>query len=176
MKTTNPIMIFDANKVRGYMAFYSLLLILILNLGFSGSSRAGIATITQSIELQPGWNAIYVELAPENNDIEDIFSGIPVASVWRWIPDKLGKDFITDPAEGLMNLDGWYGYFPEPKPEAFLSNLYTLSANTAYLVKLEGSTAKTIQITGKSDKLDAYLQAIYANRLSVSGRTRTQFW
>lgn len=149
MNTSNPIMIVCSLKQRGLVSFYCLLLSLLLTLGVSGSGQAGIATMTQSIELHPGWNAIYMELAPENNDIEDIFSGIPVASVWRWIPDKIGKDFIVDPAEGLMNLDGWYGYFPEPKPEAFLSNLYTLSANTAYLVKLEGSTSKTIQITGK---------------------------
>lgn len=134
---------------RGCMVFYCLVFSLIFSVGVSGTAQAGIATITQSIELQPGWNAVYVEVAPENNDVEDIFSGIPVASVWRWIPEKLGRDFITDPAEGLMNLDGWYGYFPEPRPEAFLSNLYTISANTAYLVKLEGPNPKTIQITGK---------------------------
>jgi len=122
---------------------------LLLGIGIFGRSQAGIATVTQSIELHPGWNAVYVEIQPQINDIETIFSGIPVASVWRWIPEKLGRDFIVNPAEGLMNLEGWFGYFPEPKPEAFLSNLYTLSANTAYLIKLEGSTPKTIQINGQ---------------------------
>lgn len=149
MNKTFPKNTFHARKHRGLVALCCLVFGLILTIGVNGTAQAGIATITQSIELQPGWNAIYVEVAPENNDIEDIFSGIPVASVWRWIPEKLGKDFITDPAEGLMNLDGWYGYFPEPKPEAFLSNLYTISANTAYLIKLEGANPKTIQITGK---------------------------
>lgn len=130
-------------------AFYVLCGLVLFISALVPASLAGIATVTQSIELQPGWNAVYVEIEPENNDIETIFSGIPVASVWRWIPEKLGSDFLVNPAEGLMNLEGWYGYFPEPKPEAFLSNLYTLSANTAYLVKLEGSVSKTIQLTGK---------------------------
>ena len=130
-------------------AFYVLCGLVLFISALVPASHAGIATVTQSIELQPGWNAVYVEIEPENNDIETIFSGIPVASVWRWIPEKLGSDFLVNPAEGLMNLEGWYGYFPEPKPEAFLSNLYTLSANTAYLVKLEGSVSKTIQLTGK---------------------------
>lgn len=130
-------------------AFYVLCGLVLFISVLVPASHAGIATVTQSIELQPGWNAVYVEIEPENNDIETIFSGIPVASVWRWIPEKLGSDFLVNPAEGLMNLEGWYGYFPEPKPEAFLSNLYTLSANTAYLVKLEGSVSKTIQLTGK---------------------------
>ncbi|GAA4812270.1 hypothetical protein GCM10011365_21170 [Marinicella pacifica] len=123
--------------------------LMVLGLTGISSGRAGVATITQTINLQPGWNAVYVEIEPQNNDIETIFSGVPVASVWRWIPEKLGSDFLVNPAEGLMNLEGWFGYFPEPKPEAFLSNLYTLSANTAYLIKLEGSVAKSISLTGK---------------------------
>ena len=75
-----------------------------------------VASISQSFDLRPGWNAIHVELEPTNNDIETIFAGIPVKSVWRWIPNKLGQDFIQDPAEGLLSLDGWFGYFPELKP------------------------------------------------------------
>jgi hypothetical protein len=47
---------------------------------------AAAATYEQVIELQPGWNAIYVEVAPEVDAIEQVFAGIPVASVWRWIP------------------------------------------------------------------------------------------
>lgn len=123
--------------------------LMVLGLTSFSSGRAGVATITQSIDLHPGWNAVYVEIEPENNDIETIFSGIPVASVWRWIPEKLGSDFLVNPAEGLLNLEGWFGYFPEPKPEAFLSNLYTISPNQAYLIKLEGNSSKTINITGK---------------------------
>ena len=108
-----------------------------------------VASISQSFDLRPGWNAIHVELEPTNNDIETIFAGIPVKSVWRWIPNKLGQDFIQDPAEGLLSLDGWFGYFPEPRPEAFLTNLHTLSANTSYLIYLEGSSNRMVTISGQ---------------------------
>lgn len=134
---------------QAWLSIYVISAVLILSFGTFQTGHAGIATVTQTIELEPGWNAVYLEIQPQNNKIESIFSGIPVASVWRWIPEKLGRDFIVNPAEGLLNLEGWYGYFPEPKPEAFLSNLYTLSANTAYLIKLEGSVAKTIEISGQ---------------------------
>jgi hypothetical protein len=110
---------------------------------------SGIALDQQTITLQPGWNAIYVELEPVNNQITDVFSGVPVESVWRWLPKDIGQDFVVDPAEGLLSVDGWYGYFPEPRPEAFLSNLYTISANTPYLVKLDSNTPRDITITGK---------------------------
>lgn len=110
---------------------------------------AATANIEQQITLKPGWNAISVEVQPEDDNIRNIFSGIPVASVWRWIPKGIGGDFIADPAEGLLSIDGWYGYFPEPRPEAFLSNLYTISVNTAYLVKLDDTVNHTITLTGK---------------------------
>lgn len=105
--------------------------------------------IEQVIDLQPGWNSIYVRLAPNDTDIESVFADLPVESVWRWLPDDSGVEFISDPAEGLQNLEGWFGWYPEPKPEAFLSNLYTISPNTAYLVHLGGSQARQITITGK---------------------------
>ncbi|TDR18537.1 hypothetical protein [Marinicella litoralis] len=125
---------------------YLLLFILLCQLQLA---VAGIAVDQQTITLKPGWNAIFVELEPVNNQITDVFSGVPVESVWRWLPKGLGSDFVVDPAEGLLSVDGWYGYFPEPRPEAFLSNLYTISANTSYLVKLDGTTNKTITITGR---------------------------
>lgn len=120
--------------------------ILLATNGFSAT-----ATMQQTIELHPGWNAINVEIQPSDNNIESIFAGVPVSSVWRWIPKNIGKDFILDPAEGLLSVDGWFGYFPEPKPEAFLSNLYTLSANTAYLIKLDDTINHTITLTGTPD-------------------------
>ena len=125
---------------------YRLVTLLLLLISINGFSAT--ATMQQTIVLQPGWNAVNIELLPVNDDIETLFSGIPISSVWRWIPKDIGKDFITDPAEGLINLDGWFGYFPEPKPEAFLSNLFTLSANTAYLIKLDDTVNHTLTITG----------------------------
>ena len=92
-------------------AFYVLCGLVLFISALVPASHAGIATVTQSIELQPGWNAVYVEIEPENNDIETIFSGIPVASVWRWIPEKLGSDFLVNPAEGLMNLEDGMAIF-----------------------------------------------------------------
>lgn len=105
-------------------------------------------SLEQVIELEPGWNAVFVRLDPEVNDIEAVFANLPVKSVWRYIPDDRGAEFVTDPAEGLKSLDGWFGWFPEPRPEAFLSNLFTISGNTAYLVEMEGPGTHEITITG----------------------------
>lgn len=106
-------------------------------------------TVEQVIELKPGWNAIYLRVEPTNRDIRSVFSNLPIASIWRWIPDETGAEFVEDPAEGLENIDGWFAWFPEPRPEAFLSNLYRIDPNTAYLVEVEGNESHEIAIEGR---------------------------
>jgi hypothetical protein len=113
------------------------------------SSRA--MAYEQVIELRPGWNAIYVEVAPDNDAIEQVFAGIPVASVWRWLPDDRPVAFIQNPNEQLLTIDGWYGYFPAERPESILTNLYTISANQAYLVRVLGSQPVELKIKGRPE-------------------------
>lgn len=121
----------------------------VLALTFGPAALA--ASLQQTFTLQPGWNAIYVELEPDNKDIAAVFSGLPVRSVWRWIPPEPGLDFVSDPAEGLLNVDGWYGYFPATEPESFLTSLFSIDANTAYLVNLQSSSPVTLTVTGKPE-------------------------
>jgi hypothetical protein len=118
--------------------------VLLVLAGLPSSARS----LEQVIDLEPGWNAVFVRLDPQVNDIEAVFADLPVKSVWRYIPDDRGAEFVADPAEGLQNLDGWFGWFPEPRPEAFLSNLFTISGNTAYLIEMEGADTHQITITG----------------------------
>ncbi|MEM9530888.1 MAG: hypothetical protein AAGA23_08210 [Pseudomonadota bacterium] len=122
---------------------------LIAGLALTWMGTAGAVSIQQSFTLQPGWNAIYVELEPDDKEIQNVFAGLPVRSVWRWIPPQPGVDFISDPAEGLLNVDGWYPYFPETEPESFLTSLFSVDANTAYLVNIQSSSSVTLTITGQ---------------------------
>lgn len=94
------------------------------------------ADMTQTITLKPGWNAVHIALEPNDKEIASVFAGIPVRSVWRWIPGKNEAQFIRDPAEGLENVEGWFAWFPEPRPDALLTNLFTIDGNTSYLVRL----------------------------------------
>ncbi len=112
-------------------------------------AAASAATVEQTIELRPGWNAIHVEVQPEVDAIEQVFAGIPIASVWRWLPDDRPVAFIQNPDEDLLTIDGWHGYFPSHRPESILTNLYTVSANRAYLVRLMGSQPVELTIEGR---------------------------
>ena len=116
-------------------------------LGWASASAA--ATVQQTFTLQPGWNAIHVEVEPEHPEIETVFAGVPILSVWRFKPDVGGAQFIRDPAEGLENIEGWFGWFPQPRPEAFLSNLFLIDGGTSYLVRVDGGATHQITLSGK---------------------------
>lgn len=119
----------------------------------SGQAPAQTATYEQVIDLQPGWNAVYVQVEPDDNQLSSVFAGVPVASVWRWLPTGNGARFIEDPAEGLDNIEGWFAWFPEPRPEAFLTNLFRINANTAYLIHIEGSQSHQVRLNGRPELL-----------------------
>lgn len=123
------------------------------------------AILTQTFTLQSGWNTIYLEVAPINSSplvdpdgdgplpsapelstLEAVFANLSctdcLESVWAWNVPVSRADFIINPSEGLWDQPGWKRYFspnsvgPDGESQAFLTDLLTLHANTAYLVKL----------------------------------------
>ncbi len=122
---------------------------LVAALAIGAASPLAAAGIHEQVfTLQPGWNAVYLEVAPDPEDIESALAGVPVASVWYWNPAKGSVDFIQSPDEGSLKLAGWQGWFPRQRPEHFLSNLFLLQANRAYLVRLDGSQPVTWRVSG----------------------------
>lgn len=129
------------------------------------------AILTQNFTLQAGWNAIYLGVEPINEApvdadgtpslsvMEWVFKGLADAgaleSVWMYTQPISLKDFIIDPSEGLWDEPGWERYVPaqvigaDGKSQGFLTNLYSLHANTAYLVKLRPGTSGTLQVKGR---------------------------
>ena len=51
---------------------------------------------TQAVTLRPGWNAVFLEVQPEPEDPERLFSGLPIASVWMWNKRFSTVQFIED--------------------------------------------------------------------------------
>jgi hypothetical protein len=108
----------------------------------------------QTFVLQPGWNSIYLEVRPEPNDTETVFGGLPLASAWAWNPQYAKPDFIEDPTEELIQVPGWLGYFPRPRPESVLTNLFAVQPNRAYLLKIDGDAPVTWTVRGKPEIRD----------------------
>ena len=97
--------------------------------------------MTQSIDLNPGWNAIYLTVQPAEGSIEEIFDGHPVESVWMWNKRFSPIDFDVDSTVLLPDDPHWLVWFPSSNPESFLTRLFGMSASAAYLVKVESTAS-----------------------------------
>ena len=106
-------------------------------------------TITQTITLQPGWNAVWLEVQPADNSTDSVFANLPIASAWTRAERLSSVEFIQDPSEATFNGAGWLGWFHPSRPEAFLGNLFTLQANRAYLVRCTNTAAVVWNIVGR---------------------------
>src|SRR5437762_5568389 len=52
--------------------------VLVLVFLFLQSGTAFAQWVTQTITLNPGWNAVYLEVQPANSDCDAVFAGMPV--------------------------------------------------------------------------------------------------
>ena len=133
---------------------FLILAFCLLTLGLAGSAAAQSGgQHTQTFDLQPGWNSIFVEVEPHPFDFDEVFHGLPVKSVWAWYPPVGAVDFISNPNQGVDG-EGWRGWFPRPSPDAFLSEVFALEANRAYLVEMGGTEPVSVSVTGRPVNLD----------------------
>ncbi len=116
-------------------------------------SLAGVArgepTVTQTFTLYPGWNPVFLSVQPDPDEPAAVFEGVPVESVWAYSARLSSAEFIQDPDEGVWSQPGWHAYFPEGRPDAFLTGLHAIVGNRAYLVKLGGTETVTWTVTGR---------------------------
>lgn len=110
---------------------------------------AAVPTVTQSFTLNPGWNAVYLEVQPLSNSPAVVFKDLPVgSSVWAWQGKHDSAQFIQDPSEPSVNHPSWLSIFTSAA-ESSLNNLYAISANSAYLIHVTGNASLTINIEGR---------------------------
>lgn len=112
------------------------------------SWTCGAQTHTQTFDLRPGWNAIWLEVDPPERTPAKVFADLPIASVWTWSDRVSATDFIQNPGEAGWNRAQWLSYFPEGSPESVLSNLRAVLPQRAYLVKLGGTQPIRWSVTG----------------------------
>jgi hypothetical protein len=105
-------------------------------------------TVTQTLTLQPGWNAVFLEVEPTDNLPSEVFAGLPIESVWTRAETVASAEFIQDPSEATFNRTTWLGWFAPGRADAFLSNLRTLQANRAYLIKVGDSSSISLDLEG----------------------------
>lgn len=120
----------------------------LLIVAIAARPAAALPTHTQTFTLHPGWNSIYLEVAPQASDPASVFGALPLLSVWSWNPKSSVNDFIQEPSEAALTQAGWLGYFP-PGPFSALTNLFLVQANRAYLVRIGGTSNVALTVTGR---------------------------
>lgn len=111
---------------------------------------AAVPTVTQTIQLNAGWNAVYLEVQPLSNSPAVVFKDLPAgSSVWAWQGKHDSAQFIQDPSEQPINHPSWLAIFTSAA-DSSLNNLYAISANSAYLINIPPDTPPlTINVTGR---------------------------
>lgn len=118
--------------------------------------------VTQTFTLQPGWNALFISVRPDdgNPDTDDdaapanVFAGVAgLDRVWAWLEPDSSVQFIQDADEIGYNDPGWSGYMPASGgPQAsVVTNLFKILGARPYLVKIDASvqsTAQTFSVIG----------------------------
>ncbi|MBN2808531.1 MAG: hypothetical protein JXR80_03455 [Deltaproteobacteria bacterium] len=99
------------------------------------------AQVTREYSLQSGWNAIYLDIEPDDSDPATVFNGISqIESVWMWNANAGTVEFIQNPAE----LEPAEAPYLTWLPGSILSNLGAIHGNQAYLIKTTGACTLTV--------------------------------
>jgi len=112
------------------------------------AARPAEAALTQAqtFNLRAGWNAIWLELTPQDPDPTAVFQRLPIESVWTFAAVVSSVDFIQNINEPVWNRDRWLVHVPTNRVESLNNNLFKILGHRAYLVKCASAT--TLNVTG----------------------------
>jgi hypothetical protein len=104
---------------------------------------------TQTILLQPGWNAVWLEVQPEPRDTDTVFAGLPVESVWCWNRRFTTAQFLQDANNLLPGQPDWLSYYPPGQGNSALSSLFAVHAGRCYLIKSTANQPVSWRVQGR---------------------------
>jgi hypothetical protein len=103
-----------------------------------GQTQDGLGPFrTQTIQLQAGWNAVYLEIEPRKGDPNALFAGTPIEIAAAYHRPVTSMEFIDSPDEVLPDRKRWNVWYAPQREDAVLSNLSAIQAHQAYLLFTE---------------------------------------
>ena len=100
---------------------------------------------TQTILLQPGWNAVFLEVNPADVGPAAVFANTPIDIV-------AAHYHRTSPAQSLTNLGvnplrkgGWLVWYAAERDDAFLTTLYAIYGWQSYLIHSKAAFAWNVK-------------------------------
>lgn len=134
--------------MRFAIPFFSHALIAALWL-VGAASVLALPTQTQTFNLHPGWNAIFLEVQPEANTPGEVFRGVTFESIWMLKTPTFSVEFIQNPGEPVFSNAEWLRFIPTNRVESFQNTLFRIAAHQAYVVKVIDPAPLTLRITGQ---------------------------
>ncbi len=97
--------------------------------------------LTQRIPLQPGWNAVCLEVQPEPDRCDVQCAGLPIEGIWKWNDSDSTRQFETDPTVPLPEEGDWLVWLSSNDERRVLNTLFGIEAWQGYLVKVATNAA-----------------------------------
>jgi hypothetical protein len=100
--------------------------------------------ITQSFDLKPGWNAVFLHVDASHATLDELVGGAgsnPIQEVWLWNPAPATAQFVESPQLPTEAGSQWLSW---SRSLGTASPLQRLMGNAAYLVRLDSSSGPYI--------------------------------
>jgi len=136
-----------SGHLAGFRDWFAYGVILFGMLGLPGLAPAQ-ALRSQTIALETGWNAVYLEVDPPVSDPSSLFAGTPVGVVASHVSANRGAQFVLNPAADLLSSYGWSIWYAPERPDAFLTTLHSIYGGKPYL--MFSATNVTLEISGST--------------------------
>ncbi len=124
-----------------------LLSVLCLCTGFALGTHAQWRT--QQITLNPGWNAVFLEVDPEPRNCATVLAGLPIESAWLYTRRSAAPQFISDPRELTPQSPDWLVWVGDAAAGPALNTLFAMPGGRPYLIKLSGNQPVVWSIRGR---------------------------
>jgi hypothetical protein len=124
------------------MYFKLLICLLVAVHAYAGTDR------TQSLELEPGWNAIFLEVDPDASAPADLFENTPVDVVASFTAAGKMAQFTDEPTADMLRAYGWHVWYAPSRADHFLTTLYAIKGGSPYLV--HATTNATLEVSGSA--------------------------
>lgn len=133
-------------RTRGRVAGIALALTLAGCVLAPPSTRAQ-AVRTQTLRLDTGWNAVYLEVDPLVPQPAELFAEQPVDIVAAYDVPLGTAQFVDNPTTDMLGVYGWAVWYSPRRPDAFLTRLYRLNGAKPYLV--HATTNAVLDVAGR---------------------------
>ncbi|MBL9128195.1 MAG: hypothetical protein JNL97_11130 [Verrucomicrobiales bacterium] len=116
-----------------------------------GSTALAQTTTTQSLSLQAGWNAVWLEVEPRDAAgqplaPEAVFLDPAITTIASFVPGTATDEFLADTAEASLNREGWTAWYRSDP--ARRSTLNSVLGNRPYLIR--AASAVTTSLVGEA--------------------------